>query len=628
MPGTILAGKYVVGRATSAGGFGIIYRCWDTSLHSVVAIKEFFISRLMSRAVGEKRVIVHHKNQEEFGYRKKRFLSEARNMAIFANKGIIPNVYDFFEENDTAYIVMEFLEGQGLNKYLAEHGGKIDQEFALKIINDVGNALREIHAKGIIHQDIAPDNIYINNAKGIEIKVLDFGAATLHDETDKHVDVVVKPGYSPSEQYEIDPQKKVVGPWTDVYALGATLYVMLTGIRPEESTNRKENHDQVIPPHVLNPEIPENLSNAIMRAMAVERHLRYKTVEEFLQAINGNKKVRTVEQEKRKRRMRRFSGIASAALILLAVGAVILYSYLDRKAEERLADASITVWISVADEGEKSAMEMIVNDFTGDEKFHNVSVTLRSIPEDEYEAEIRKAAESGTLPNLFESSGLPDELLTMAEDVGKVLRSDNARECLFLNQYKSFYSDMKRMPIGMELPVAYLITNSEEGKYVDYEKAYFSSLSDFDTELPIAISERHRELISPFLLSELDYTDQSDFLNNEGNESAVFLSSSMDMGLVNSTLTNYPRAYIYPDGKTVPCAFNYEWSIGKAGREEVRASERLLSWLLGEQYQTLLMISMSDNGEIPLNRESFEEKTAQKNYLPLQEIKNKFRFER
>ena len=235
-PGTMLAGRYILGRAVGAGGFGIVYRAWDTKLETIVAVKEFFVSRLMTRAVGVKDVIVSNKSKVEYEYRKERFLAEARNMAKFGTHRSIPNVFEFFEENSTAYIVMELLEGSALGDYLKEHGNKIDVGFALLIANEVGKALKSLHKQKIIHRDVAPDNIYICTGKEIRIKLMDLGAAKLADSTDDVIDIILKPGYSPAEQYD---NSKNIGPWTDIYALGATLYFMLTGVKPDESTNRK-----------------------------------------------------------------------------------------------------------------------------------------------------------------------------------------------------------------------------------------------------------------------------------------------------------------------------------------------------------------------------------------------------
>ena len=261
MPGTVLAGRYIVGQSIGSGGFGIVYKAWDTKFETIVAVKEFYVSRLVTRAEGLKSLIVSKKSFEEFEYRKERFLAEAKTMAKFGSHKNIPNVFEFFEENNTAYIVMELLNGIALNSYMHQLGGHIDNDFALLIANEVGNALKSLHEHNIVHRDVAPDNIYICSEKEIKIKLMDLGAAKLADNTDEVIDIILKPGYSPIEQYD---HSQNIGPYTDIYALGATLYVLFTGVKPDESTNRKI-HDELIPPNQLNPSVPENLSNAIMK---------------------------------------------------------------------------------------------------------------------------------------------------------------------------------------------------------------------------------------------------------------------------------------------------------------------------------------------------------------------------
>ena len=153
------------------------------------------------------------------------------------------------------------------------------------------------------------------------------------------IDIILKPGYSPVEQYD---NTASIGTWTDIYALGATLYVMLTGEKPDESTNRKVS-DALLSPHEIDPSIPVNLSNAIMKAMAVNRHLRFKTVEDFLKAINGEKKIISLKKEKRLRAGKRLAGIIAACLVLVLTAGMVVNVYANKKKEQGLVDAEISV---------------------------------------------------------------------------------------------------------------------------------------------------------------------------------------------------------------------------------------------------------------------------------------------
>lgn len=617
VPETILANRYILGQSVGAGGFGIVYSAWDIKLEIVVAVKEFFVSRLVTRAEGQKNLIVAKKSQEEFKYRKDRFLAEARNMAQFGSHRSIPNVFEFFEENNTAYIVMELLQGVGLNGYLHQVGGRIDVDFALMIANEVGNALISLHTKNIIHRDVAPDNIYICSGKDIKIKLMDLGAAKLADSTDNVIDIILKPGYSPTEQYD---NSKNIGPCTDIYALGATLYVMVTGVKPDESTNRKIK-DEVIPPHEINPLVSENLSNAIMKAMALEKHMRFKTIEEFLSAINGERKIVSLAKEKKRRSLKRFIGIGIACLILVVGAVLVSYSYFNRKAQESLNPADIVVWFSVSDGSkEEDAMRAIKADF--EESFEGVTVEIVPIHESEYENKLLEAVQKGKLPTLFESSGLPQAVLKEANNVDNVIESDKFKNALFLNQYNNYYKNKKQIPIAIEVPIACVVTSGPS--FVSYSSKYFSNIADFDSD-NVAYDDRSIDLLkSNFNIYNL--CGKEEFLNNEENTSPVLLTSTMMINEVRETLTKYGKEFVYYNNDDINCRYIYEWSIGDGNKAEIEAAEKLLSWMLGNEYQDYLMISECSDGQIPVNKTCFESKLKSKNHAALSEIYKKFVF--
>ena len=232
-PGTVLRGRYIIGAVLGVGGFGVTYKSWDAKLECVVAVKEFYPSGLVNRIPGETLVTTFSGvKQAQFASSLSRFLSEARNLAKFMDSRHIVNVFDSFEENGTAYIVMELLDGRTLKLHLSDRGGALSEYEALSIAEAVLEALCSIHEKGIIHRDISPDNIMILNDG--RVKVLDFGAARFSGaDSDRFTQsAVVKLGYAPPEQYRSNLRQ---GVWTDIYAVGATLYKMLTGITPEES---------------------------------------------------------------------------------------------------------------------------------------------------------------------------------------------------------------------------------------------------------------------------------------------------------------------------------------------------------------------------------------------------------
>ena len=617
LPGTVLARRYYLGKAVGSGGFGIIYKAWDSKLETIVAVKEFFVSRIMTRAAGQKEVIVNRKSEQEYEYRKDRFLAEARNMAKFGTHRNIPNVFEFFEENDTAYIVMELLEGQTLKEFMQENGGQIDKDFAIMITHEVGNALTSLHENGIIHRDVAPDNIFICTGSDIRIKLLDLGAAKLADSSDEVIDIILKPGYSPAEQYD---NTKNIGPWTDIYALGATLYVMLTNVKPDESTNRKIE-DTVPYPKEIVPEISENLSNAVMKAMAVETHMRFNSVATFIKAIDGERKVIPIKKEKKRRIRRRIIGVAAALLIVAASG-IFLYKYYEKKRSVQvLKDTDISVWYC-ADAGsdEETAMNAVIEDFRS--VYPNVNIDVRRFSEDDYVENLREAASNNNLPTLYESSGVPQTILDQSIDVTNVLESDQAEDCLFLNQYENYYSDKKRVPLGIEVPVAYVITNGNT--YIDYQSTTFMSVENFGGA-SFAVDEDYSDLLEKNAFGRGNALT-SQFMQNEGNECAVLISSSMKLNDVRSTLTNYEKTYVYYDADVVQADFIYEWSLGGGSDSQVAASERLLSWMLGNKYQNMLMISRCSDGQIPVNAECYDSKAESTYYATLKETKNKYYF--
>lgn len=286
-PGEVLVNRYQVGRVLGSGGFGITYIGYDNLLEQVVAIKEYLPTEFATRMPSQSQVTVYGgEPEEQFRAGLKKTLDETQRLAQFQNEPDIIHVYDFFEENNTAYIVMEYLDGETLKDRLKQVG-KMTVEEALPIILSVLSALKKVHAVGIIHRDIAPDNIYL--LKDGSVKLIDFGASRQATTTHtKSLTVIVKFGYAPLEQYQSGGNQ---GPWTDIYALAATFYKMITGIRPNESTERRLD-DQLKEPSKLGVVINKNTENALMNALNVKIDDRIKSALEFEEALLASEVIR------------------------------------------------------------------------------------------------------------------------------------------------------------------------------------------------------------------------------------------------------------------------------------------------------------------------------------------------
>ena len=293
-PGTVLTGRYLIGRVIGYGGFGVTYIGWDNVLQQRVAIKEYLPSEFATRAVGQTHITIFGGNKaEQFADGMAKFIDEAKRLVRFQSEPGIVRVYDSFEANNTAYIIMEYLDGETLTACL-DREKRIPVEQAVELLTPVIQSLEAIHKEGIIHRDIAPDNIMLT--RDGQIKLIDFGAAryatTSHS---RSLTVVIKPGYSPEEQYRSRGDQ---GPHTDVYALSAVLYRMVTGITPPDALERRaffenKKKDTLIPPSKYC-KISKSMENAILNGMNVRIEDRTPTAAAFLSQLTSKTRVQRV----------------------------------------------------------------------------------------------------------------------------------------------------------------------------------------------------------------------------------------------------------------------------------------------------------------------------------------------
>lgn len=275
--GTILKGNYVVGKVLGRGGFGVTYLGYDIHNDKKVAIKEYYPVGLAFRSPGTAGITTFSGEKgESYQNGVEKFYEEAKTISRFNGNPNIINVHEFFYENNTAYFVMEYVSGIDLNQYILQNGGNIPYQRAMEIMTPIMNALIIIHSVGVLHRDISPDNIYLSDDG--EIKLIDFGAArqVIGEET-KGLSVILKQGFAPFEQYQ---KKGRQGPWSDVYALGATMYYAVTGKQPEEAMSRLEQ-DDLIMPSLLGIEIHPLFEIILEKMLAMRIEDRYQSVFEL-----------------------------------------------------------------------------------------------------------------------------------------------------------------------------------------------------------------------------------------------------------------------------------------------------------------------------------------------------------
>lgn len=289
-PGTLLMGRYLVGRVLGEGGFGITYIGCDLRLELKVAIKEYFPTNWVARHSDVSLAVSNYAGAaSSYEKGKSRFLYEARTMAKMDKQPEIVSVRDFFELNNTAYIVMEYVDGTTFKELVAQRGGRIPAGELLHLIEPLFSALSAVHAAGLIHRDISPDNLMLERGS---VRLLDFGCARESTQGDETMTITLKHGYAPIEQY----QHRGQGPWTDVYGLSATIYYCLTGKTPPQALDRLMD-DEIIMPRRLGVDLTEKQEKALLRGMGIKQHQRFRSVEELHTALYEGGEVPVTEPE-------------------------------------------------------------------------------------------------------------------------------------------------------------------------------------------------------------------------------------------------------------------------------------------------------------------------------------------
>lgn len=584
-PGTLLTGRYIIGKKLGMGGFGITYMAWDCKLETVMAIKEYFPSGLVNRLPHTSDIIlVSHKHEKDFLYGKNRFIEEARNLAKFNSHPNIVNVFEYFEANNTAYIVMEFLDGKTLGSAIKDQGYQpLPCEQCVEIAVSLCAALRSIHEVGILHRDISPNNIML--CKDGKVKLFDFGAARFASGIE-NLTIVVKPGFAPPEQYNKADRQ---GPSTDIYALGATLYFALTGEIPEESTDRKKE-DTLAAPKEVNPSIPDYISVTIMRAMAVEPQYRFDNVDDFEKGLLQEKRIRTEKEERKRRRARRILGIVASLAIVTGISAAALYAY-SLASDSALPDADL-VLLYVQDESQDinnmkgSALATIVKSFT--DSYQNIDVVVEVAEQNETATDLSNAdIVEATYLNPATEDGTFISLSDLTGDLGDDYYVQDA------------LSISTEYPTGVVVPVIYVnsgigaLSSTESLEQIQTECTAMGKRMVIATEGLSMYGTLYGSDVNSFCIGNAKET----FL---AREAFVYMGTSADYFDIQESM---PGEYsvMFPDCGISVYQYGMVWSIVDGEKTDEEAAEGFLSYLTSDFAQEYLFVQ-SKSDFLPISK--------------------------
>jgi serine/threonine protein kinase len=306
--GTDLVGDFRIERVLGAGGFGVTYLAEEIALDRLVTIKEYFPGDIAARSNGAEAMPRSKDCAGDYRWGLDRFIEEAQVLAKFNHPNIV-RVYRYFRANNTAYMVLHFEEGQSLKAWLKGLGRAPRQKELDAILEPLLEALEIIHKADFLHRDIAPDNVIIRKAG--DPVLIDFGSArgeiASHTKT---VSALVKPGYSPYEQYAETSRRQ--GPWTDVYALGATLYHAVTGKRPPDAPSRMVNDEYVSAREMALSSYRDGFLKAIDRALALQIEARPQSIAAWRGDLLAPDPPRTSWLTRRKRKEEEKVAVAAA----------------------------------------------------------------------------------------------------------------------------------------------------------------------------------------------------------------------------------------------------------------------------------------------------------------------------
>lgn len=281
--GAVLKNRYLIGRTLGMGGFGVTYLAKDLQNGKICAVKEYLPVQIAVRDHYSDNIIPSNPNDREIYLSGlDMFAREVAMLSAFSGNDSIVQVWDYFQENDTAYSVMEYLDGVNLKRLARSMGGRLPLEHANEMLYSVGRALEGVHAHGMLHRDVSPENIMVTRDGCF--KLIDFGATRYFvGDKSKSLSIVLKPGFAPPEQYS---SKGNQGPWTDIYALAATYYLVVGAVQVPEATDRLAG-TQYPPLSTIELSFPQAASRPLEKALEINYKNRFQDVGTFISQMRA-----------------------------------------------------------------------------------------------------------------------------------------------------------------------------------------------------------------------------------------------------------------------------------------------------------------------------------------------------
>ncbi|MCR5121838.1 MAG: protein kinase [Ruminococcus sp.] len=592
-PGTVLRnGKYAVVNfiGTSPVDRSVVtYNAWDRVDKRVVELNEFFPSDKVYRDRDGNGMI--STADEETTVQMNDLRQSVQLMMTVEKTDSLVEYYDCFDENGTLYFTSEKLEGLSLRNYLATN--RSTPEFAEELMSKIFSAATALHSKKIVHGNICPDQIFL--CLGEQVKLLGLGSSAdvRHTQCDE---ISVNEGFSAPECYTGSGRVTIA---QDIYALGALYYMLLVDKVPPAPSERKKFKSPEYP-HRLNSRVSQELSCAVMTALALDEKARYKSVEAFMQATQSTKPVKTVEERARRMRILKLSGIYTVMTLL--VGGTIITGIMmaARNRVEKVPECKLTLWYKMTDDEEKNERKRYMYTLAADgfmQEFSTVKITVTGIDAGRYEKELNNAKKQ---PNLFEYddySTVNGGQLTL----NKVYSSKEAKECMYLKEIKESGDQWEYyLPVGFKVPAIFVNTDLAED-YKDSVKDSRDLLNGYDGAVLTDDSNKFANLLN---VKELNGTQDALTIFTDGQE-PYLAADTVNYFDCFSKLKTKLRV-VSCDNDTIPCETGLALGAFNKSRKENRAAIRFLEYMLSSDGQTSLHIS-GKSGSIPLNSESFDE---------------------